>query len=298
MSDVILVTGASTGLGLAIAKQLLESDAHLILTARESSLGRFEQAGIRESERLWIRRLDVMDASQREDVVAEADALLGGIDVLINNAGISYRSVIEHVDEHERQHQMGVNFRGPMALAALVLPSMRRKRAGRILQISSASGFMAMPTMGAYTASKFALEGATEALYYEARPFGIKVSLILPGFINSQGFENVLYTRQSAMAAVDPTNPYYAHYGYMSSFVGRIMRSTPSTSASVARTVVRTMRARWPKLRVPGTFDMRLLWTLRRLLPQQLYHELLYRMLPGVSEWGANAGAVEPAFER
>ena len=290
---VVVITGASTGLGLAIARELLAGDDHLILTARASSLGRFAAEGIHESERVWLRPLDVTDATQREAVVREAAQELDGVDVLVNNAGVSYRSVIEHISTDEHHRQLDINYLGPMALAALVLPCMRRKRAGRIIQISSASGFMAMPTMGLYTASKFALEGATEALYYEVRPFGIKVSLVLPGFINSDGFEKVVWTERGCEAGNDHHDPYHPHYRHMSDFVGTIMKRAISTPESVAHTVVRTMNARWPKLRVPGTLDMRVLYSLRKLLPQRVYHELLYRMLPGLRHWGTNAVPIE-----
>jgi hypothetical protein len=281
----ILLTGASLGLGLAISRILLETDHHLILTARASSLKRFEAAGITESERVWLRPLDVTVAQQREEIVEEASERLGGVDVLINNAGISFRSVIEHVSDEERLYQMAVNYSGPLSLTKLVLPAMRKKRAGRIIQISSAGGFMAMPTMGVYAASKFALEGATEALYYEMRPFGVKVSLILPGFINSDGFQRVVHSKLGEVAAGDPKNPYFFHYDKMSSFVGRVMQFTPSTPERVARSVVRTMNARWPKLRVPATWDARVLWMVRRLLPQRLYHEVLYQLLPEIQKW-------------
>ncbi len=283
---VTLITGASVGLGLAIARRMLEkTEDHLILTARASSLDRFEQEDLSENERLWLRPLDVTSEHERQLVIWEAVEKLGGVDVLINNAGISYRAVTEHVRDEERNYQMAVNYNGPIALCRLVLPCMRAKGYGRIVQISSAGGFMAMPTMGVYTASKFALEGATEALYYEVRPFGIKVSLILPGFINSDGFERVVLTGQSNLAFDDPTDPYHPHYRYMSDFIGKIMKRALATPESVARTVVRTVNARHPKLRVPGTLDMRFLWMMRRYLPSRLYHELLYQMLPGIRHW-------------
>ena len=295
---VTLITGASVGLGLAIARRMLaKTDDFLILTARQSSLSRFEDAGVFESERVWIRPLDVTEEHDRKLVVWEAVEKLGGIDVLINNAGISYRAVTEHVRDEERNYQMAVNYNGPIALSRLVLPSMRDKRFGRIIQISSAGGFMAMPTMGVYTASKFALEGATEALYYEARPFGVKVSLILPGFINSDGFERVVLTGQSNLAFDDETDPYHAHYRYMSDFIGKIMKRAIATPESVARTVVNTAKARYPKLRVPGTIDMRLLWMMRRYLPQRIYHEVLYQMLPGIRHWGKPHPALVAAKE-
>jgi short-subunit dehydrogenase len=164
--DTVLLTGASSGLGLALSKLLCSKASHrLVLTGREPFLPRFAAAGIVESENVWLRPLDVADRDQRRAVVAEIDDRVGV--VLINNAGISYRSVVEHVDEEERLKQMNVNFLSPMHLMRLVLPEMRRKRRGKIINVSSIGGMMAMPTMTIYSASKFALEGVSESLWYE-----------------------------------------------------------------------------------------------------------------------------------
>ena len=145
--QIVLVTGASTGLGLAIARHLLPGPYHLVLTARERSLDRFNRVGIAPSDRVWIRPLDVTDPDQRAALIDEIDADLGGVDVLINNAGVAYRACVEHVTEPERLHQLNINFRAPIELARRVLPGMRAKRSGKIINISSVGGMMAMPTM-------------------------------------------------------------------------------------------------------------------------------------------------------
>ncbi len=284
----VLITGASVGLGLAIARLLLAETPHrLILTARDSSMHRFEEAGIRDGERVWLRPLDVTDDEQRQRVVAEADECWGGIDVLINNAGVAFRAVVEHVSVDDRLLQMDINFRSPMALAALVLPGMRAKRSGHIINVSSVGGMMAMPTMAVYSASKFALEGASEALWYEVRPWGVHVSLVEPGFINSDSFENTRYTEHSRAAADDALLPYHAHYEHMGGFIARVMHLTWATPERVARTVLRTMRRRDPPLRVPATIDAWLFDLMRRWLPRRLYHALLYRSLPRIRTWGS-----------
>lgn len=284
--DTVLITGASTGLGLAIARLLMQHDYHLVLTARPGSMSRFAEAGLVEGEGLWLRPLDVVESDQRRAIVDEIDEKLGGVDVLINNAGVSYRAVAEHVCEHNRLDQMGVNFRAPMDLTRMVLPSMRRKRRGRILHVSSTGGMMAMPTMSVYSASKFALEGASEALWYEVRPWNIHVSLVQPGFIRSDAFQKVKTTGLSGDAIEDPDNPYHAHYRFMAPFIERVMRFAPSNEARVAKKVLRTMRKRRPALRVPATPDAWFFHMLRRLLPRSFYHRLLYASLPSVSEWG------------
>ena len=258
----------------------------LVLTARASSLPRFAEAGVEASERVWLRALDVNAADQREALIEEIEREWGGVDVLINNAGVMVRSVVEHVREADRLAQMGVNFRSPMELARLCLPSMRAKRRGRIINVSSVGGMMAMPTMGIYSASKFALEGGCEALWYEVRPWNIKVSLIEPGFIRSDAYQKVRLTELSAHSVEDMHDPYHAHYEHMSPFIGRVMRYTFATHERVARKIERTMRRRSPPLRVSGTFDAWMFSMMRRVLPRRLYHWLLYRSLPKVRTWG------------
>lgn len=282
----ILITGASTGLGLALAERLLPGPHRLTLTAREPSLARFSAAGISEGPRVCICPLDITDGLQRTTAVDHAVARFGGIDVLVNNAGIAYRSVTEHVTTSDLLAQMDVNFRSPMELIRLVLPYMREQRWGRILNVSSVGGMMAMPTMGAYSASKFALEGMSEALWYEVRPWNIRVSLIQPGFINSDGFEKVRFTGLSAKGKDHQTDPYHSHYQAMSGFIGRVMRRVPATTDSVARTIERTIESEHPPLRVPATLDAHLFALLRRLLPRGLYHWVLFRSLPRIRVWG------------
>ncbi len=283
---VILITGASTGIGLAIAKNLLKTHHHLVLTARQSSLPRFAQEGIEPSAKVWIRPLDIRHADERRNLIEEVNKTLGGVDILINNAGIAYRAVLEHATEAELMDQFAVNFRGPMDLIRLVLPKMRQKHSGKIINISSVGGMMAMPTMGAYSASKFALEGASEALYYEVKPWGISVSLIQPGFIHSDAFKKVPYTELSKNGSSDPYNPYYQHYHNMEPFIGKLMDRSPDTPDSVAKLVLKVIKNPKPPLRIAGTLDARFFYYLRRLLPRSLYHWMLYKLLPKVKSWG------------
>jgi short-subunit dehydrogenase len=284
---VVLITGASTGLGLALTRELLAScNFHVIATARRSSLHRFEELGLFESADFWIRPLDVLCKSERDAVVAEANEKLGGIDVLVNNAGYCLRGVVEQVNETERLKQIDTNFRAPMALIRGVLPGMRKKRAGHIINISSVGGMMAMPTMSIYSASKFALEGASEALWYEVRPWNIKVCLIQPGFINSDSFKNVELTRESRKSIQDKNNPYYYHYNSMAPFIAKMMRLSPTTPEKIAKRIHKVINSKNPPLRLPVTIDAYLFGFIRKWLPRNLYHSLMYYSLPRVFRWG------------
>ncbi|MBX3745771.1 MAG: SDR family NAD(P)-dependent oxidoreductase [Verrucomicrobiae bacterium] len=291
---MVLITGAGAGLGLALTRRLMAGGRHhLVATAREESLGRFEEAGVREGARLWIRAMDVTDGGQRRRVVEEVDRELGGVDVLVNNAGIAFRSVLEHVNEGEWLEQMRVNFRGPAELARLVLPAMRARRAGRIVSVSSVGGMMAMPTMALYSASKFALEGAFEALWYEVRPWGIRVTLVQPGFVRSDSFTRTRFTRQARHGRDEEGDPYHAHYREMHGFIERWMRRAWSSPEEVARVIERVMERRDPPLRVSATPDAWVFAKLRRWLPRRWYHRLLYAALPGIGRWGPAGRAGE-----
>ncbi|MEM1227771.1 MAG: SDR family NAD(P)-dependent oxidoreductase [Planctomycetota bacterium] len=284
---VVLITGASVGLGLSIAKQLRAIDQYqLVLTARPSSLDRFHEEGFGSQATIWLRALDVTDAEQRRDLVLEIDRELGGVDVLINNAGVAYRSCVEHVTEPERLHQMNINFRSPIELARGVLPGMRDRRQGKIINISSVGGMMAMPTMSVYSASKFALEGASEALYYEVRPWNVSVTLIQPGFMRSDAFEKVPFTKMSAAASKDVDDPYHPHYFHMDRFIAKNMRRALATPESVAAKVVRVVQSKRPPLRVYGSLDAVAFSMLRRFMPRRFYNWILYRNLPNIRQWG------------
>ncbi len=290
----VLLTGSTTGIGLATARRLLKTTHRLILTARTPSLRRFQMAGIHERDRVRLRPLDVTDLVQRQAVVEEAEQDWGGIDILINNAGIAFRAVVEHVTEEERLAQMDVNFLAPMELIRLVLPAMRAKNEGRIITVSSVGGMMAMPTMAVYSASKFALEGAHEALWYEARPWNIKVSLVQPGFVHSDGFQRVQYTAQSGRSKHELDEPYHEHYANMAPFIAKLMARSIASPDSVARVIVRTMNKKRPALRVPATLDARVFSVLRRILPRGVYHWLLYASLPKVQGWGPRPPSMLP----
>ena len=257
---VVLVTGCASGIGLALAGRLRAwQDARVVLTARASSLPRLRAAGFEPDDRLWLRPLDVTRNSERRSLISEIDERLGGVDVLINNAGLTFRSTHEHLHTDEIDEQLAVNFVGPMDLARLVLP---------------------------YSASKFALEGASEALWYEMRPWNVRVTLVQPGFIHSESFQKVRLSRDAvALRSVDEDG-YRAVYDSMTPFIETLMNHASATPDTVARRILRTVQMHNPPLRVSATLDARVFYMVRRLLPRRLYHWILYRCLPHVRTWG------------
>ena len=286
-NPVVLITGASSGVGLELLKLLQGRPYRIVATARPSSVTRFAQLGIMPSESLLIESLDVADLSTHQGVIERVIAHWGQIDVLVNNAGISYRAAVEDMSQQEESEQLTVNYLGPLSLIRLTIPHMRKQRFGRIINVSSVGGMMAMPTMGSYSASKWALEGASEALWYELKPWNIRVSLVQPGFINSDGFTKVRIP--AAVSDHRDEGAYRVYYESMGRFVSRLMTHSPSHAVDVARVILKTMEKRRPNLRVPGTWDAFFFHILRRLMPRVIYHRILYMALPGKSKWGADA---------
>jgi len=175
-----LITGVSGGLGRALAEAALDRGDVVVGTLRaKSQVAEFEQL---EPGRAFAIVLDATDAPEViEERVAEAVALAGHIDILVNNAGYGLLGAVEEVTEDEIRHQMDTCFTGPLRLIRALLPHLRERGSGHVVNISSIAGFRGQPGLGIYNASKFALEGMSEALAYELRPFGIRVTIVEPG---------------------------------------------------------------------------------------------------------------------
>jgi len=282
---VILVTGCSSGIGFSLAQKLYHrNDLKVVITTRPESMSALKLS-FQESERFLIRELDITNSSNIYKVVNEVCCRWGRIDVLINNAGICFRSVMEHMDDESELLQMNTNYLGPMTLIRSLLPVMREQRKGQIINISSVSGTLSMPTMGSYSASKHALEGASEALWYEGRPFGIRVHLVELGFINSASFKKVILTRKAKLSTTvrGPLSEYYAS---MIPFIEKMMGFTKASPEKVSRKILQLIDKPTHCLRLDFTLDAIFLSYLRKLLPSFLLIRMIYFILPGSVQWG------------
>ena len=282
---VILITGCGSGLGFAVAEKLAKQNRYrLVITARSRSVQMLKQK-FTESDQLIIRELNVAIEKQRKNLIEEVERLWGCVDILINNAGISYRAVIEHMTDEDEFLQMQTNYLGPLGLIRLVLPKMREKGRGKIINVSSVSGMLAMPTMGAYSASKYALEGASESLWYEMKPLGINVVLIQPGFINSNSFKHVYYTPHSHPKKTIE-GPYSDYYHHMTPFVEKMMRLSIATPDKIANTILKVIKKENPPLWVAATPDALIFHFIRRALPRRWMLPVLFSFLPNAKTWG------------
>jgi NAD(P)-dependent dehydrogenase (short-subunit alcohol dehydrogenase family) len=228
-----LVTGAGSGLGYALAEEVLNRGDQVVLTSRH--VEPMTELGAKFPDLALVLGLDVTNAEQRAEVVARAEERFGGIDVLVNNAGIDFVGAIEEQDENDYRAVFEVNFFAPVALTRLVLPGMRARGRGTIVNISSMDGLASLPANGLYSASKFALEGLTEALWQEIEPLGLRAIVIQPGSFRT-GIE------QRTLLSGQPIDDYEATAGafrrMMSSLTPEMFPGDPQRAARAVYEVV------------------------------------------------------------
>jgi NAD(P)-dependent dehydrogenase (short-subunit alcohol dehydrogenase family) len=269
MKKTILITGSSSGFGKLAVEDLLKR-GHTVIAALRGGETRLREIFSAEisahPDRLFALDLHM----ERPETFSKAwemiDHRFGGkLDVLINNAGYGLFGAIEDQSPSQLREQFEVNFFGPVLLARTLLPALRRAR-GRIINLSSIAGRHAFPLYGSYNATKFALEGVTEAMFYELKPHGVQVCLVEPG-----GFKTSFISRSKVFAegAWNPASPYRSRSEGMKNFfevAGDRLGDPRRVSRLVARLCERT---RIP-LRAPIGPDAWLMIWLGRLFPTRL----------------------------
>jgi len=275
-SRTVLVTGCSTGIGRATAERLGRAGDVVYASARRvEGLAGLEASGCR------LLVLDVCDEASMRAAVEHVEKESRGIDVLVNNAGYGSEGPVEEVPMDEVRRQFETNVFGLARMCQLVLPGMRRRGAGKIVNLSSMGGRMTLPGGGFYHATKYAVEALSDALRFEVRGFGIDVVVIEPGAIKSQ-FGDTAIAKIDASAAPDsPYGPFRealkaqirgAYEGPMARLAG--------TPDDVARVIEKAIRARRPRARYPVTFGARLLMGLRRWLGDRGFDAFLRTQFP------------------
>ncbi|MDN7853954.1 MULTISPECIES: oxidoreductase [Burkholderia] len=177
--NIMLITGVSSGFGRALAQEALAAGHTVVGTVRSAQAAREFEA--LSAHAAVARVLDVTDFDRIDGVVADIEANVGPIDVLVNNAGYGHEGIMEEAPLAEMRRQFDVNVFGAVAMMKAVVPFMRERRRGRILNITSMGGHITMPGIAYYCGSKFALEGISESLGKELEPFGIAVTAVAPG---------------------------------------------------------------------------------------------------------------------
>ena len=248
-TQTVLITGATDGLGKATALLLAERGYRVFASGR-SAEKRAQLDALAREKKLPLETLsmDVCGDASVKAGVSSALAKAGAIDVLINNAGVVYAGAVEDLRLEDWRNQFETNFFGVIRVTQAVLPHMRERRKGRILMMSSVSGFVTPPTQGAYSASKHAIEAAANAMRYELYPFGIETILIEPGYI-------VTNIQQTAMELAQPyqeefkNGPYAKIYARYWSNATNTRAQSKTTPEDCARFILDAIEAPRPRAR-------------------------------------------------
>jgi NAD(P)-dependent dehydrogenase (short-subunit alcohol dehydrogenase family) len=248
-TQTVLITGATDGLGKAAALLLVERGYRVFAAGRSPEKRAQLDARARQQKLpLETLEMDVCDEGSVQSAVASVHQKVGAIDVLINNAGFVQVGAVEDLGMEDWRRQFESNFFGVIRVTQAVLPRMRERRKGRILMMSSISGFVTPPTQGAYSASKHAIEALSNALRHELYPFGIHTILIQPGYIMTN-------IQSTAMALAQPlqekfkSGPYARIYASYLESAAATRTQSKTTPEDCARIMLKAMEAPRPKPR-------------------------------------------------
>lgn len=247
--QTVLITGATDGLGKAAAL-LLGERGYRVFAAGRSAAKRAQLEALAHEKKLPLETLemDVCDDASVKAGVSTVQGKAGAIDVLINNAGFVYAGAVEDLRLEDWRKQFETNVFGVIRVTQAVLPKMRERRKGRILMMSSVSGFVTPPTQGAYSASKHAIEAVANALRYELYPYGIETILIEPGYIVTNIQQTALELAQAYQEEFK-SGPYAKIYETYWSSATSTRAQSKTTPEDCALIMLEAIEARRPKAR-------------------------------------------------
>jgi len=275
----VLITGGTDGLGRAAALLFAER-GYRVFAAGRSPEKRGQLDAIAREKKLPLEtvELNVCDDESVRNAVSHVLSQAGAIDVLVNNAGIGYMGTIEDLQIEDWRRQFETNVFGVLRVTQAVLPSMRERKRGRILMMSSVAGLVTVPAQGAYSSSKHALEGLTNALRLEMFPFGIEVILIEPGYI-ATGMQQAAAELTSAYAEKFKTSPYAKLYARFAASAKNARAKSKTTPEDCARVMLRAIEAPRPKPRYGVTPLATIVKWGKRLLSDRAVDALVCRRL-------------------
>jgi NAD(P)-dependent dehydrogenase (short-subunit alcohol dehydrogenase family) len=274
-----LVTGGTDGLGRAAAI-LLASEGYRVFAGGRSAerLAALDQLARERKLPLEAIELDVCDEASVGRAIEEIGRRAGPVDILVNNAGIAIAAVMEEITVADLRKVFDTNLYGVVRITQSVLPEMRRRRRGRIINMSSISGKVAIPLMGAYAASKHALEAVSDALRLELYPFGIHVVLIEPGYIPTS-MNRTAAELSSAYAKNAERSPYVGVYQRFLRSWEKTRKSSQYKPEDCARVVLRAVKDEPPRARYVVTREAKFNVLARRLLSDGAFDRSLRKKL-------------------
>lgn len=271
-----IITGASSGIGEAAARALAADGYEVAVIARRAErldmlAKQIEEAG----GRAFPIVADLADEAATESAAREALASLGRIDLLVNNAGYSPGAAIEQFTRSQLRHIFDVNLFSALQMIGAVTPVMRDQGGGRIINVGSVAGMIPAPLAIPYAATKVSMHAATDALRLELAPFGIRLALVIPGFVDTAVFDNA---REGAKhLREDLTNPYRQKMFDLDELAKKNLENALSPE-DVAAVILRAAKARRPRERYFTPFSVRLQTGFLGLLPSRMLDALLGRV--------------------
>jgi len=278
-NKVILITGCSSGFGLLTAVRLAAHGHIVWATMRDLSKKQLLEDDLSQHQaHATIRGLDVTKTSTIKNVVEEINKTHGRIDVLINNAGYAISGFFEDFSEEEIRSQMDTNFFGVQNVCREVIPLMRKNSQGRIINISSIAGQIASPCMGAYNASKWALEGFSESLNAELALFGILVVLVEPGFYPTKIFaDNVCYAKNFE----NPQSPYFHFSQKIKNVAQKYTKNVNRDPEHIAKLIENIINSPCPRLRYVSDSASVMRVMIQKIMPPRLFGYIFRRFVYG-----------------
>lgn len=276
---VILITGCSSGFGLLTAVRLASQGHFVWATMRDLSKKQLlEDELVKHGAQATIRALDITKPSTIKNVIEEIQKTHFHIDVLINNAGYGIAGFFEDLSEEEIRAQMETNFFGVQNVCREVIPLMRKRSQGKIINISSIAGLVATPCLGAYNVSKWALEAFSESLYYELGMFGISVVLVEPGSYPTNIFsQNAHYAKNLDNAQ----SPYFSVSQKLKSMAQNGIRKLKKDPNDVAKLIEKIVNTSHPRLRYVSDFSSWSRVMIQKILPPRLIAHIFRRIVHG-----------------
>lgn len=275
MSNV-LITGCSSGIGLLTALRFARGGHRVFATMRNLEKGaRLEQARKEEGLALTLLELDVRRDESVRRAVEQAQKEAGPLDVLVNNAGYELRAPIEETDDEEALAQLDTNVLGVLRTLRAVMPAMRERRQGTIINVSSVAGFVSVPFAGFYAASKHALEALSEALHLELRPYGVRVVVVQPGQHQTQFLDNVQHGRRFNSAS-----PYWERSEQFDTAIQRLLPDGQlANPQAVADAIYEAAQSSTPRLRQPVGDDAVMISQARRQMEFEEYEQMVLQSM-------------------
>ncbi|QWJ04020.1 oxidoreductase [Bacillus mycoides] len=272
---IAIITGASSGFGLLTTLELAKKDYFVIATMRnlEKQVDLISQATkLHLQQNIKVQQLDVTDQGSIHNFQLFLNEI-NRIDILINNAGYANGGFIEEIPVEEYRKQFETNLFGAISITQLVLPYMRKQKSGKIINISSISGQVGFPGLSPYVSSKYALEGWSESLRLEVKPFGIDVALLEPGSYNTNIWE---VGKQLTENQSDTTSPYKEYMNKIQKHINN-GNDTLGNPMDVANKIVEIAEARRTTLRYPIGKGVKFMIFAKKVLPWRLWEFLVLR---------------------